>query len=71
MDFSRGSEVQNSVKMDHIDTRTGAPHADHKGLDLSNSVLDRLSQKVMRLGSTKILHIFFLKTNQIQPSSSL
>ena len=71
MDFSRGSEVQNSVKMDHIDTRTGAPHADHKGLDLSSSVLDRLSQKVMRLGSTKILHIFFLKTNQIQPSSSL
>ena len=59
MDFSRGSDVQSSVKMDQIDTRTAAPNADHKGLDLSSSVLDRLSQKVMRLGSTKILHIFF------------
>lgn len=49
MDFSRGSELTSTQfdsrpsSMEHMKTEP-----DHKGLDLSNSVLDRLSQKVMR-----------------------
>ena len=63
MDFSRGSELTEfegrPVEMDHLNTRKSP--APEKGLDLSNSVLDRLSQKVMRSGSQK-LHISLLVT---------
>jgi len=52
MDFSRGSELTEfegrPVDMDHLNARKSPAEEDHKGLDLSNSVLDRLSQKVMR-----------------------
>ena len=45
MDFSRGSEItefanRENQAMEHLN--------EHKGLDLSSSVLDRLSQKVIR-----------------------
>ena len=52
MDFSRSSELTEfegrPAEMDHINARKSPSEEDHKGLDLSNSVLDRLSQKVMR-----------------------
>ena len=52
MDFSRSSELTEfegrPAEMDHMNDRKAPAEEDHKGLDLSNSVLDRLSQKVMR-----------------------
>ena len=64
MDFSRSSELTEfegrPVEMDHLNARKSPADEEQKGLerglDLSNSVLDRLSQKVMRSGSWK-LHI--------------
>ena len=54
MDFSRSAELSeqfeprtSAANMEHMSART-AGDTEHKGLDLSNSVLDRLSQKVMR-----------------------
>ena len=54
MDFSRSAELSeqfeprtSAANMEHMSART-AGDSEHKGLDLSNSVLDRLSQKVMR-----------------------
>ena len=49
MDFSRGSELSTEFTnrqntMEHLNART----TDHKGLDLTSSVLERLSQKAMR-----------------------
>ena len=51
MDFSRGSELSTDFAsrqntMEHLNARTN----DHKGLDLTSSVLERLSQKAMRSG---------------------
>ena len=52
MDFSRSSELTEfegrPAEMDHMNARKSPVEEDHKGLDLSHSVLDRLSQKVMR-----------------------
>jgi len=52
MDFSRGSELSTEFTnrqntMEHLNART----TDHKGLDLTSSVLERLSQKAMRATS--------------------
>ena len=59
MDFSRSSELTEfegrPAEMDHLNARKSPADEEQKGLerglDLSNSVLDRLSQKVMRSGS--------------------
>ena len=69
MDFSRGSELsefqQRRTEMEQLQHRKPElqnfeiPKSDNevpRGLDLSHSVLDRLSQKVIRLGRTKLAH---------------
>ena len=62
MDFSRSSELTEfegrPAEMDHINARKSPSEEDHKGLDLSHSVLDRLSQKVMRCEDHEIAHFF-------------
>ena len=54
MDFSRGAETKfsdNMEKMDDMDRydrQTDDGQSQNRGLDLSQSVLDRLSQRIIR-----------------------
>ena len=71
MDFSRGSDLSEfqhrRAEMEQFEHRKPEtqnyelPKSEDvpKGLDLSHSVLDRLSQRVIRLGTTKIAQMSF------------
>ena len=71
MDFSRSSDISEfqhrRSEMEQFEHRKPEPQNYEmtkseevsKGLDLSHSVLDRLSQRVIRLGPSKIALIIF------------
>ena len=76
MDFSRGSDISEfqhrRSEMEQFEHRKPEPQNYElqksedvpKGLDLSHSVLDRLSQRVIRLGTSKIAPYDFFNHNR-------